>query len=184
MPPGRHRIQIAEGLVLDPCAKQIYFKKDPKVYPLRIESGSSWQPVFGPSIVRGAEILLCAQNVKREATYTNSIRGFAFHPKKNQRSTNKERDQAQQKQTLPLWIDCIRSECLKDNTATPAQKFSKRGLHEIKDQTNSICRGERSSASRPSQGRNGTCKFNALKAGHTMPIDEWRAFAKEQFQWQ
>ena len=81
---------------------------------------------------------------------------FAFRPKKDQRSTNKERGQAQQKQTLPLWIDSIRSECLKDNTATPAQKFSKRGLHEIKDQTNSICRGE------PVRQSSKTCNENEL----------------------
>ena len=38
--------------------------------------------------------------------------------------------------------------------------------------------------SRPSQGRNGTYKFKTLKAGHTMPIEEWHASAKERFQWQ
>ena len=40
-PPGRHRIQNVEGPVLDPCAKQMYFKRGPKVDPLRIESGPS-----------------------------------------------------------------------------------------------------------------------------------------------
>ena len=45
-PPGRHQIQNAEGPVLVPCAKQIYFRRDPKVDPLRIESGPSWQACF------------------------------------------------------------------------------------------------------------------------------------------
>ena len=36
----------AEGPVLDPCAKQIHFKRDPKVDPLRIESGPSWRACF------------------------------------------------------------------------------------------------------------------------------------------
>ena len=30
-PPGRHRIQNVEGPVLDPCAKQMHFKRGPKV---------------------------------------------------------------------------------------------------------------------------------------------------------
>ena len=29
-PPGRHRIQNVEGPVLDPCAKQMYFKRGQK----------------------------------------------------------------------------------------------------------------------------------------------------------
>ena len=41
-----HQIQNAEGPVLDPCAKQIHFRKDPKVDSLRIESGPSGGPVF------------------------------------------------------------------------------------------------------------------------------------------
>ena len=39
--PGRHQIQNAEGPVLDPCAKQVYFRRDLKVGALRIESGPS-----------------------------------------------------------------------------------------------------------------------------------------------
>ena len=77
-PPGRHQIQNAEGPVLDPCAKQIYFRRDPKVDPLRIESGPSWRACFWSlHFVRCAEALqaACVQNVKLEATYTNSIRG-------------------------------------------------------------------------------------------------------------
>ena len=76
--PERHRIQIAEGPVLDPCAKQIYFRRDPKVDPLRIESGPSWRARFGSlhlSDVLKFCRLLCGQNIKPEATYTNSIRG-------------------------------------------------------------------------------------------------------------
>ena len=45
-PPRRHRIQDAEGPVLDPCAKQMYFRRDLKVDPLRIESGPSWRACF------------------------------------------------------------------------------------------------------------------------------------------
>ena len=30
-PPGRHRIQNVEGPALDPCAKQMHFKRGPKV---------------------------------------------------------------------------------------------------------------------------------------------------------
>ena len=64
-PPGRHRIQNAEGPVLDPCAKQIYFRRDPKVDPLRIESGPSWRACFWSlHFVRCAEVLqaaMCAE---------------------------------------------------------------------------------------------------------------------------
>ena len=76
-PPGRHQIQNAEGPELDPCAKQIYFRRDPKVDPLRIESGPSWRARFWSILSDVLKFcrLLCAQNVKREATYTNSIRG-------------------------------------------------------------------------------------------------------------
>ena len=35
------RIQDAESSVLDPCAKEMYFKRSPKVDPLRIEGGLS-----------------------------------------------------------------------------------------------------------------------------------------------
>jgi len=35
------RIQNAESSVLDPCAKEMYFKRSPKVDPLRIEGGLS-----------------------------------------------------------------------------------------------------------------------------------------------
>ena len=45
-PPRRHRIQDAEGPVLNPGAKQIYFRRDLKVDPLRIESGPSWRVCF------------------------------------------------------------------------------------------------------------------------------------------
>ena len=69
--------QNAEGPVLDPCAKQTYFRRDPKVDPLRIESGPSWRACFGPFILSDVLKLcklLCAQNVKLEATCnTNSI---------------------------------------------------------------------------------------------------------------
>ena len=88
-PPGRHQIQnaegpvldpCAEGPVLDPCAKQIYFRRDPKVDPLRIESGPSWRACFwslhfGPFILSDVLKLcklLCAQNVKLEATLTQT----------------------------------------------------------------------------------------------------------------
>ena len=36
---GRHQIQNAEGSVLDPCAKQMLFRKGPKSGPSWIESG-------------------------------------------------------------------------------------------------------------------------------------------------
>ena len=76
-PPGRHWIQIAEGPVLDPCAKQIYFRRDPKVDPLRIESGPSWRARFWSlHFVRCAEILQAAMCAECQAsTYANSIRG-------------------------------------------------------------------------------------------------------------
>ena len=74
-PPGRHQIQNAEGPVLDPCAKQIYFRRDPKVDPLRIESGPSWRACFWSFILSDVLKLcklLCAQNVKLEATLTQT----------------------------------------------------------------------------------------------------------------
>ena len=64
-PPGRHQIQNAEGPVLVPCAKQIYFRRDPKVDPLRIESGPSWQACFWSlHFVRCAEALQAAMCAK------------------------------------------------------------------------------------------------------------------------
>ena len=67
-PPGRHQIQNAEGPVLDPCAKQIYFRRDPKVDPLRIESGPSWRACFWPlHFVRCAEALQAAMRAKCQA---------------------------------------------------------------------------------------------------------------------
>ena len=67
-PLGRHRIQIAEGPVLDPCAKQIYFRRDPKVDPLRIESGPSWRALFWSlHFVRCAEILQVAMRAECQA---------------------------------------------------------------------------------------------------------------------
>ena len=78
-PPGRHQIQNAEGPVLDPCAKQIYFRRDPKVDPLRIESGPSWRACFWSlHFVRCAEALQAAMCAKCQAwsySNTNSIRG-------------------------------------------------------------------------------------------------------------
>ena len=78
-PPGRHRIQNVEGPVLDPCAKQMYFKRGPKVDPLRIESGPSWRVCFWPLyFIRCAEALQAAMCEKIQAwSYfdTNSIRG-------------------------------------------------------------------------------------------------------------
>ena len=78
-PPGRHQIQNAEGPVLDPCAKQIYFRRDPKVDPLRIESGPSRRACFWSlHFVRCAEALQAAMCAKCQAwSYfnTNSIRG-------------------------------------------------------------------------------------------------------------
>ena len=78
-PPGRHQIQNAEGPVLVPCAKQIYFRRDPKVDPLRIESGPSWQACFWSlHFVRCAEALqaaMCAKFQPWSNPHTNSIRG-------------------------------------------------------------------------------------------------------------
>ena len=79
-PPGRHRIQNVEGPVLDPCAKQTYFRRGPKVDPLRIESGPSWRVCFWPlRFVRCAEALQAPMCTKCQAwSYfnTNSIRGW------------------------------------------------------------------------------------------------------------
>ena len=78
-PPGRHQIQNAEGPVLVPCAKQIYFRRDPKVDPLRIESGPSWQACFWSlHFVRCAEALqaaMCAKFQPWSYPHTTSIRG-------------------------------------------------------------------------------------------------------------
>ena len=63
-PPGRHQIQNAEGPVLD--AKQIYFRRDLKVDPLRIESGPSWWACFW-----SLHFVRCAWSYFN----TNSIRG-------------------------------------------------------------------------------------------------------------
>ena len=45
-PSRRHRIQPAEGPVLDPRAKETCFKKGQKVDPLEIKSGPSWRFFF------------------------------------------------------------------------------------------------------------------------------------------
>ena len=67
-PPGRHQIQNAEGPVLDPCAKQMYFRMDLKVDPLRIESGPSWRAcVWSLHFVRRAEALQAAMCAKCQA---------------------------------------------------------------------------------------------------------------------
>ena len=66
-PPGRHQIQNAEGPVLD---KQMYFRMDPKVDPLRIEvaSGPSWRACVWPlHFVRCAEALQAAMCAKCQA---------------------------------------------------------------------------------------------------------------------
>ena len=47
---GGHAVTATPGPVLDPCAKQIYFRRDP-VDSLRIESGPSWRACFCPFIV-------------------------------------------------------------------------------------------------------------------------------------
>ena len=66
------------GPSFGPLRKANKFRRDPKVDPLRIESGPSWRACFGPFILSDVLKfckLLCAQNVKLEATDTNSIRG-------------------------------------------------------------------------------------------------------------
>ena len=78
-PPGRHRIQNVEGPVLDPCAKQMYFKRGPKVDPLRIESGPSWRVCFWPLYFIGCDEALQAAMCEKFQSWsyfdTNSIRG-------------------------------------------------------------------------------------------------------------
>ena len=50
-----------QAQVLHPCAKQIYFRRDPKVDPFRIESGPSWRNCFWSlHFVRCAEALQAA----------------------------------------------------------------------------------------------------------------------------
>ena len=67
-PPGRHQIQNVEGPVLDSRAKQMYFRRGPKVDPLRIESGPSWRVCFWPlHFVRCAEALQAAMCEKCQA---------------------------------------------------------------------------------------------------------------------
>ena len=73
--PGRHQIQNAEGPVLDPCAKQVYFRRDPKVDLLGSKVVPPGGPVFGPFILSDVLKLcklLSAQNVKLEATLTQT----------------------------------------------------------------------------------------------------------------
>ena len=66
--PRRHQIQNAEGPVLDPCAKQMNFRRDPKVDPLGIESGPSWRACFWSlHFVRCAEALQAAMCAKCQA---------------------------------------------------------------------------------------------------------------------
>ena len=75
-PPGRHRIQNAEGPVLDPCAKQIISEGTQKWTLSGSKVVPPGGPVFGPFILSDVLKfckLLCAQNVKLEATDTNSI---------------------------------------------------------------------------------------------------------------
>ena len=54
-PSRRHRIQPAEGPVLDPRVKETCFKKGQKVDPLEIKSGPPWRvqfwSLFDPFIV-------------------------------------------------------------------------------------------------------------------------------------
>ena len=60
------RIQNAESSVLDPCAKEMYFKRSPKVDPLRIEGGLSWRVCFWPLYLSDMLKLCrlpCAQNL-------------------------------------------------------------------------------------------------------------------------
>ena len=78
-PQGGTRIQIAEGPVLDPRLQSKYISEGTQKWTLLgskvVPPGG---PVFGPFILSDVLkfcMLLCAQNVKREATYTNSIRG-------------------------------------------------------------------------------------------------------------
>ena len=47
-PSRRHRIQPAEGPILDPRAKETCLKKGQKVDPLEIKSGPPWRSSFGP----------------------------------------------------------------------------------------------------------------------------------------
>ena len=74
-PPGRHQIQNAEGPVLDPCAKQIYSEGTQKWTLLGSKVVPPGGPVFGPFILSDVLKLcklLCAQNVKLEATFTQT----------------------------------------------------------------------------------------------------------------
>ena len=74
-PPGRHQIQNAEGPVLDPCAKQIYFRRTQKWTLLGSKVVPPGGPVFGPFILSDV-LKLCkllyTQNVKLEATLTQT----------------------------------------------------------------------------------------------------------------
>ena len=74
-PPGRHQIQNAEGPVLDPCAKQIISEGTQKWTLLGSKVVPPGGPVFGPFILSDVLKLcklLCAQNVKLEATLTQT----------------------------------------------------------------------------------------------------------------
>ena len=80
-PPGRHQIQNAEGPVLDPCefwtlAQSKYISEGTQKWTLLgskvVPPGG---PVFGPFILSDVLKLcklLCAQNVKLEATLTQT----------------------------------------------------------------------------------------------------------------
>ena len=68
-------IQNAEGPVLDPCAKQIYFRRDPKVTLLGSKVVPPGGPVFGPFILSDVLKLcklLCCAKCQLEATLTQT----------------------------------------------------------------------------------------------------------------
>ena len=67
-PQGGTGFRMSRAPVLDPCAKQMSFKRGPKVDPLRIESGPSWRVCFWPLyFVRFAEALQAAMCAKCQA---------------------------------------------------------------------------------------------------------------------
>ena len=74
-PPGRHQIQNAEGPVLDPCASKCISEGTQKWTLLGSKVVPPGGPVFGPFILSDVLKLcklLCAQNVKLEATLTQT----------------------------------------------------------------------------------------------------------------
>ena len=75
-PSRRHRIQPAEGPVLDPRAKETCFKKDQEVDPLEIKSGPPWRVHFWSLFDRFIVANLLKRLFQVEADLTSNSCGW------------------------------------------------------------------------------------------------------------